>query len=525
MTNHDEHFQPEFVEEQLNSPGQATPTVRMIHDLQQIYSTSTHSGERVWTRLAEGVAQQNEASNNTQLLPNTSIHPERFTYMQARSLNVQQGQPVMPQRKKGHILALVASLLIAAIVVGSTLWILITHNPNTGSRSTVPGQAQTTQTGGTISQPILYDLTSNGLYALDASSGKQLWHNTTVNAGNAPVISGKRVYVDNGTTLYAFDAQHGTQLWKFAYGGHPQDENNTNSKLLIGQSGIYLIEGTDVFASAGPQYNQVGGKSGLITPASSTLSALDPATGNLRWQHVLGYRLNDPVISGEVIYGIGSTATNGVLYALKGGNGMVLWQQPLEQSSKLYYGTLAVSGALYFASTSNTAHSQLHLYAFALSDGQERWQSLPMYDNGTYPITVVGGVLYYRVGDHNLYAFNAQNDLSLWTYHASTLISNGILPVAKGQIYFVTQKDLNSPPYYLQALNASSGKQTWSNHLSWSGTAITWLMVSHDLLYVYSNDNSSVPSRMTIVDPIRGTFIKRYALPTSAGISKLALGA
>lgn len=373
--------------------------------------------------------------------------------------------------------------------------------------------------------PDLYDLTAQGLYALDSRTGAQIWHNSSVVAGHLPIVNGKIVYIDNGSNLYAFDAQHGTLRWQFAYGGHPEDSNNTNSKLLVGQSGIYLVEGTDVFASTGPQYGMGGTQAPPLTPTPSSLFAFDPATGKLRWYHTLSYRLNDPVIKGDVIYGVGSTTRHGLLYALKGSDGSVLWQRPLAQTSKLYYGFIADSGTLYCASTSNTAHSQIFLYAYSLSDGGQRWQSQPMDSNATNNITFSGDALYYPAGEHDLYAFSTRNGKLLWRHTIPTLISNYLLPVANGQIYSVTQQSLNNPPYYLQAFKASSSQQVWSRQLALSGSAVTWLMVDHDHLYVYSNDASRVPDKMTVFNPATGTFITSYPLPTDSGISKLAIAA
>jgi hypothetical protein len=67
MDKHEEQFQPESVEEQIKQytqstqqyAGSETPDERMIQDLQYVYTNYTQSGNRVWTRLTEHLAQQN----------------------------------------------------------------------------------------------------------------------------------------------------------------------------------------------------------------------------------------------------------------------------------------------------------------------------------------------------------------------------------------------------------------------------------------------------------------------------------
>ena len=459
---------------------------------------------RIWAHLARHITQQNKTPDTLRLLTNEQFQSERSTPMQIEQLHTTPRPQGRPSRKLQGILMLVAALLIAALLVGSTLWMLIMRHTGIGARNITAAPAQTSQRTAVLSSPPdLYNFTSQGFYALDASTGKQLWYNSTIRMGHQAIVRNKTVYVDDGSTLYAFDTQHGTLHWQYTYGGHPTDAYNTDSKLLVGKSGIYLVEGTGVFASAGPQYFQ-GEKNAPIIPRPSTLFSFDPVTGEVLWQHTLEYRLNDPVIDGDVIYGIGSTTTYGVLYALKGSNGSVLWQQPLAQTSILYYGFTVSSGTLYFASTNNAGQSELFLYAFALTDGHKRWQSQPMYNASTYNITLAGDTLYYRVGNHDLYAFSTKSGGLLWQHTMPTVINNVTPSAASGLIYLVTQKDLNDPPYSLQAWNASSGQLVWSHPLSLRGSAFTTILVGQNHLYVQSGENVTIRNKMTVFNPKRG---------------------
>lgn len=445
--------------------------------------------------------------------------------MQGKQLDSIPVPQAEPPRTPRRLFPLVAALLIAALLVGSTLWVLSRQaHLSPGSSNSLLAHTLTPRgTHDLAPLPDLYNFTSQGFYALDSSTGKLLWSTSSVRAGHVALVRGKTVYVDDGSTLYAFDAQHGTLRWHYAYGGHPADAYNTDSKLLMGEHGLYLVKGTDVFASAGPQYFQGNSSLPPIIPSPSTLFSFDPDTGHMLWQYSLGYRLNDPVIDGDVIYGIGSTTLHGVLYALQGGDGSVLWQHPLAQTSTLYYGFVAVSGTLYFASTSNTASPQLFLYAYTLQTGNRRWQSQPLDNGNTYQPTVVGDTLYYRVGGHDLYALSTASGSILWKHTIPALINNDPLPVVNGRIYLVTQHNLNDPPYFLQALSVSSGQPVWSHQLPLSGSAFTWLLVSHDRLYVQSSENGSVRNKLSIVNPATGALLTSYSLPTNSETSILVM--
>ncbi|MGH2478310.1 MAG: WD40 repeat domain-containing protein [Ktedonobacteraceae bacterium] len=137
MNSREEHFQSESVDEQINQlrqithrpAGNGSPDECMIHDLRKISTDYTQSGERVWSRLAERVAQQNEAPNAVQSQTRERFHTERSTSMQTGQLPTLQSLQPMPRRKPQRVFALVASLLVAAVLVGMMGIILaLSHN-------------------------------------------------------------------------------------------------------------------------------------------------------------------------------------------------------------------------------------------------------------------------------------------------------------------------------------------------------------------------------------------------------------
>jgi hypothetical protein len=158
MTDRDGQFWPESLPEQLDqlaqaashSTGPTMPDARLVEDLRTVYTDYTRAGERVWARLAEHLAERGETPNNVRLIASERLQTERFEHIQ-----VAQGQfatqsaprPKSPRRSR-RIFTLVAAVLAAAVLVGSSLWVLTSiHQPvgDTIVASATPRAAGTTR--------------------------------------------------------------------------------------------------------------------------------------------------------------------------------------------------------------------------------------------------------------------------------------------------------------------------------------------------------------------------------------------
>jgi outer membrane protein assembly factor BamB len=79
--------------------------------------------------------------------------------------------------------------------------------------------------GVTIANGRIYGVTSAGVFALDAKTGRQVWYDTHLAAGKvsfdiAPQVAGGKVFVSSALTvgggiLYALDARTGATIWRF----------------------------------------------------------------------------------------------------------------------------------------------------------------------------------------------------------------------------------------------------------------------------------------------------------------------
>jgi hypothetical protein len=154
MTDRDEQFWPESLEEQLDqlaraashSTGPIMPEARLEENLRTVYTEYTRAGERVWARLAEHLAERNQTPKNARRMASERVRTEGFEHVQ-----VEQGQfpaqstpqPKSP-RRSGSFFTLVAAVLVAAVLVGSAFFVLTSmHQPG---RETIVASATPTAT-------------------------------------------------------------------------------------------------------------------------------------------------------------------------------------------------------------------------------------------------------------------------------------------------------------------------------------------------------------------------------------------
>jgi eukaryotic-like serine/threonine-protein kinase len=138
---------------------------------------------------------------------------------------------------------------------------------------------------------------SGRVMALDLQSGQVVWEVFLGNiTDHAPVVAGDLLYVGTrGGTLLALERATGTERWSF--------------------QGRYGIAGSPVV------------EEGVLYLGSEALTALDAATGSLRWRRELSDRVVQPLAYADgMIAAIGSDHQ---LYLLDAGEGMVRLTFPL----------------------------------------------------------------------------------------------------------------------------------------------------------------------------------------------------
>lgn len=280
------------------------------------------------------------------------------------------------------------------------------------------------------------------LYALDASTGSQLWYQPKGRQStSSPAVAKGLVFIgDIDNNLYAFDARTGAPAWKFTTGnaiwGSPTVANGivyiiswdgnmyaldaaTGTKLWMQWVGSFL-EGTAAVAG-GVVYVPSG-------TSNVSLFALDAKTGAPHWSIQSGGSMgsSSPAVANGVVY---AGMDDGSLYALNAGTGTTRWKSPLLGRSMR---SVAVgNGLVYVGATDSDDHPSL--YGINASTGTIVWKFLTggIGINASSPAYANGVV--YMPGGIGIYALDANTGAVLWqdpgpaNPGASAVVVNGVL--------------------------------------------------------------------------------------------------
>jgi outer membrane protein assembly factor BamB len=282
------------------------------------------------------------------------------------------------------------------------------------------------------------------LYTLDAASGREQWsHNQQLLSG-APTIANGIVYLhsDDGI-LYALDALSGHQLWR-------------------AQVGADFSFGPPVVAN-----NMVYVTSENQAQTESMVVALDAASGRQEW-----------VSAGMTTSIVQLTAANGLVYfaaekqvwALDAFSGKTMWSAQLTSPPPFpFFRSLqVVNGIAYIddggVSTGDDTWPPGTLYALDARTGQQLWTTSTV----TAEPTIADGEMYVYTGYGNLSALDARSGRQRWSHPATPFVdglsrSEPEPPVVNGMVYMRTTQSNKDTLY---ALDAASGSEQWSYHLS-----------------------------------------------------------
>jgi outer membrane protein assembly factor BamB len=285
-----------------------------------------------------------------------------------------------------------------------------------------------------IAYNALYFASNKGiLFAIDAKTGRGLWHFTSHRcAAASPAVDKHVVFetflnpppcnstrTDQDGLLVALDAKTGKVRWKRTIGPSESSPVVANGLVYVGdwQNRVY---------------------------------AVDENTGKLRWTFKTDGKVKGAVaISGRRLY-VGSY--DGHVYALYARTGNLIWkasgQARLSGSGEFYSTPAAAYGRVYIGSTDGK------VYSFGADSGKLRWSQ----STGGY---VYGSPAVWRqrilIGSYSgkFFALDAATGDVKWQFQANGPIS-GSATVLHGIVYFATLKRRT------YALNADTGKQLWS---------------------------------------------------------------
>jgi len=394
--------------------------------------------------------------------------------------------------KRQILLASIVLLVIAftskaafALYETATPWSVYRHNPTRSgyAPSSAPDTNATLWTweapSGNLLTPVIaegmvYTASYDDLYALDETTGTELW-SIDVNVGGysisgGPTFADGKLYV--GTEegyLYCINATNGQQIWYWPTGALPGRIETSpvvaNGKVYFGTADYsspseknYLVA---INATTGEEVWRYTGADDKIlsSPAvdgtwiifgcdDNKVYALNDTGSSfqIKWTYTTGGRVRStPCINGDKVF-FGTYSTDHSVFALNKTTGAVIWQYKLASGYSIESSVALANDIVYFASP--------YYYAYALNasappgvynegGGNEsliliwRTQEIATYPNKSPAVTNDKMLL---TAGRVLRTFNVQTGVAMWSYDFGSTPEEPV--VADGRVFITYYKTL-----------------------------------------------------------------------------------
>jgi outer membrane protein assembly factor BamB len=280
-------------------------------------------------------------------------------------------------------------------------------------------------------------------------------------------------YTANKPIFFFFSVVDGViYVNTFEYSDAMAINATTGTKIWFHSSGTFYNTAASLAVVNGRVYQNSQGK-------FWTLNATD---GTELWNYKIGGG-SSPVVVDGVVY-VGSEISNKGLQcssvvALDAVKGTKLWHVLMgNQSFNCVVSSPAVvDGVVYIGAEDN------NVYALNAKNGKTIWSFLTGDSVYSSPV-VVDGVVYIGSGDRNVYALDAKTGEKLWSYETGGGVGEfGASPVVVDGVVYVGSRDHN-----IYALDASNGEKLWSYT---TGEVVhATPAVANGVVYVSSFDNN-----------------------------------
>jgi outer membrane protein assembly factor BamB len=299
---------------------------------------------------------------------------------------------------------------------------------------------------------VVYAVLDFDIYALDASTGEQVWHvvNHTSKSYFWFVVDNGRMYLYSlDSTFSALNAADGSELW-----------HNTTFTTENGY-GFTIHNGNLYTQNSAPD------------SADQKLYTLDGATGKVRWSAPLpqGSLLSAPLVQNGVVY----YSSGNLLIALNEQTGQKIWGQPVPGAGMLT-GAYLAGGIIYISSYSGIMESSTDtrdIFALDARTGRLLWSAGPGYNMLNIPITT-GLLLAAREhnGVYSIAGLDPRTGKAAWqvpfqcavnhfgpklVYPACTALWTGVID---GKLYLLESdgQPQHKPVYTLKSFNPATGQ-------------------------------------------------------------------
>ena len=317
-----------------------------------------------------------------------------------------------------------------------------------------------------IDDGIVYAHSYDDLYALDETTGAELW-TVDVNGGSSAYIADRASTVSDGKIflgdangfMWCLNATNGQEIWHWPLAVAP-GPINTNPIVANGKVYFGIADG-----ALGENYfvalnTTTGEREWWYTaPDNSILSspAVDGTwiffgcddgkvyalndTGNsatLKWSNTYEGRMRStPCVYGDKLF-FGSSSSDHSVFAVNKTTGESIWNFTLTSGYYVENSVAVANDVVYFASPSR------YLYALNASAppgayGESSfviilWKSLQL-PSATFRSTVIGNDKVFFTASNILYAYDITNGLQLWSHNFISLIYDEEPVIADGRVF------------------------------------------------------------------------------------------
>ena len=291
----------------------------------------------------------------------------------------------------------------------------------------------------TVVDDTIYAGSGSNVYALRASTGELIW-TSGINGpvSFSPSLFGDVVYAGTLTGfLYALESSTGKELWRY---------NANEESYSVSASGGKVYFEVFTAPTVIDQTIYIGTDSGYVR-------ALDASNGSLLWEYdASGYVDLSPIVKGNVVYAVGSS--NGTLHAIDSVTGELVWS---DERGHLIH-AIAVGRSLVYINGFDGGVPRL--YGFDTASGELRWQAR---GESLFEPIVIDGVIYaVRTAQgedrpvDGIYALDAETGETLWRYHSDVhlgrpaALANGVIYVSPTENFY--DKERGYTGWYLYAV-------------------------------------------------------------------------
>ena len=349
-----------------------------------------------------------------------------------------------------------------------------------------------------IDNGMVYFTASDGIHALRARDGRQVWQNF---GGflNPPIVANGLIYEVNFRSIVTFSASDGRQLWNyFSF----EDEGGAPGNTQIAQ-----ITGDRLYAYDGQVLDVLVPQSGArVWSTNNAANAVDINTLTIN-NGIAYYAIHNQTAATTTPT---TTPIDNAIVARRASDGLTLWTYSLSHNEpSCAVASIAPAGDALYASTS-CANGTGETFALRASDGKLLWQS-----SMSGQFSIVNGVVCIHITQASpsladLYVLDAASGKLLWqdapgsSQHQTQAWTPG-----NGYVYLLDNG-------ILKALRLSDGQMAWSMGFPYSATSPTFETFSDPVFLGASNNiiylQSSVVNQNTHV-----AFNRLYAVQADIG--------